>query len=92
MAIYVFSLLTGYEMGGVDYAQAGRDQLLRASGQEVKYIFTEAPAEKYIKRYADLGIHREDMISTQIFLTGTENLAGECKAETLVQQYKDQSV
>lgn len=89
MAIYVFSLLTGYEMGGVDYAQAGRDQLLRASGQEVKYIFTEAPAEKYIKRYADLGIHREDMISTQIFLTGTENLAGECKAETLVQQYKE---
>ena len=89
MAIYVFSLLTGYEMGGVDYAQSGRDQLLRASGQEVKYIFTEAPEQKYIKRYADIGIRREDMISTQIFLTGAENLAGECKAETLVQQYKE---
>ena len=89
MAIYVFSLLTGYEMGGVDYAQAGRDNMLRASGQEIKYIFTEAPIEKYIKRYADLGVRREDMISPQIFLAGTENLAGECKVETLVRQYKE---
>ena len=89
MAIYVFSLLTGYEMGGVDYAQAARDKMLRASGQEIKYIFTEAPMEKYIKRYANLGVRREDMISTQIFLAGTENLAGECRVETLVRQYKE---
>ena len=49
MSIYVFSILSGYEMGGVDAAQARRGRMLDKTGEKVNYIFTDAPEEYYIQ-------------------------------------------
>ena len=54
--IYDFSILSWYELSGVDVAQVRRDPFFAKAGEEVKYIFTDVPHQTYIERYEKLGM------------------------------------
>ena len=70
MAIYVFSILVGYVPNGVDYAQGRRYKYFKKLSQDVKYIFTDMPLDRYVQRYRDMGIETCDMMSAHLFLSG----------------------
>jgi len=70
MAIYVFSLLTGYFFGGLEYAQGMRYKYLKKLSSPVKYVFTYLPTEGEIQRYHQVGIGIEDMMSAHYFMCG----------------------
>ena len=76
MAIYVFSLLVGYELSGVDVAQGRRSEYLRKTNSKVKYMFIDLPEQDYIERYNKLGIRLEEMLSVHFKLCGTDNCSG----------------
>ena len=88
MSIYIFSILSGYEMGGVDAAQARRGRMLDKTGEKVNYIFTDAPEEYYIQRYRNLGISDDKMISAHALLTGKANLSGRYPAGDYISEYQ----
>ncbi len=88
MAIYDFSILSWYELGGVDVAQGRRNRYLKKIGQEVNYIFTDLPSEYYIQRYETLGIRRDQMMCAQVFMTGKRNLEGTILASDWLKTYK----
>ena len=88
MAIYVFSILSGYEMGGVDAAQARRGKMLEKSGEKVTYVFTDVPDEYYIRRYRNLGISDDKMLSAHAFLTGKTELSGRFSASDYIAKYQ----
>lgn len=70
MAIYVFSLLVGYVPSGVDYALGMRYGYLKDLQQPVKYVFTQVPTERYVRRYEQMGIHTADMLSAHLSMSG----------------------
>lgn len=69
MAIYVFSLMVNYTESGIDMAQGLRSEFLRKK-QPVFYIFYDLPGERELLLYENLGIHRSEMLSMHLFLTG----------------------
>ena len=77
MAIYVFNLLVGYYLGGVDYAQGTRAPYLRNISKTVKYIFTDVPREREISEYQKLGIAAEDMLSAHFLMSGNETIGAD---------------
>ncbi len=91
MSIYIFSILSGYEMGGVDAAQARRGRMLEKTGEKVNYIFTDAPEEYYIQRYRKHGISDDKMISAHAFLTGKADLSGRYQASDYIAEYQKSS-
>lgn len=88
MSIYIFSILSGYEMGGVDAAQARRGKMLEKSGEKVTYVFTDVPDEYYIRRYRNLGISDDKMLSAHAFLTGKTELSGRFSASDYIAKYQ----
>ncbi len=83
MAIYVISLLTGYETTGVDIAQGRRDAALQEMHVPVKYIFMSLPEEKYIAGYENFGISRKHMLSAELYYCGITSLDGEVPADRI---------
>ena len=81
MSIYVFSLLIGYELSGVDFAQGRRISYLCKRGIPVKHVFTSIPELKHIEHYINCGIQPEQMISLQLKMFGVDNLAGDFLVE-----------
>ena len=88
MAIYVFSILSGYPMSGVDTAQSRRGKMLEKSGEKVTYIFTDLPDEYYIQRYRMYGIADKKMLSSHAFLTGKTDLSGKMPASEYIEKYR----
>lgn len=88
MAIYVFSLLVGYASSGVDNAQGVRSAFLRKTNHTVKYIFEMVPQEYFTQQYEDLGIHRSEMLSLHLMLTGKYDLAGALNIGDKVEELK----
>ena len=76
MSIYVFSLLSGYELSGVDIAQGRRAEYFRKLNTSVKYVFNELPNQNTIDRYVKCGIQLDEMLSVHMKLSGAESLAG----------------
>ena len=69
MAVYIFNLLVGYVIGGVDHVQGYRVLLLKDFPHPVKYIFTNVPRRREIYLYKNLGISVDQMLSMhQYFL------------------------
>ena len=76
MAIYVFSLLVGYVPNGVDNAQGMRDKYLSRLSADVIYVYEDMPTDRYVKRYCNLGIHHDKMISLHLLPTGNAKIGG----------------
>lgn len=89
MAIYVFSLLVNYELSGVDHAQGIRSSFLRKTNQSVKYIFTDLPGRNDIKKYKELGIEQSEMLSAHFFISGHDDLSGNCRVSEKLDELKD---
>ena len=77
MAIYVFSLLVGYYLGGVDYAQGTRFPYLKKLSAPVKYVYTDVPRNREISEYRRLGIDAKDMLSAHFWMCGNGSIGGE---------------
>ena len=88
MSIYVFSILSWYELGGVDIAQARRDKYFSKLNEKTKYIFTDIPHEIYIERYQDYGISKDKMLSAHVFMTGKNDLSGEITVDDYLEKLK----
>ena len=89
MSIYVFSLLVGYELSGVDVAIGRRSEYFRNTNTPVKYIFTELPDQYYIDRYIQCGINPEEMLSVHMKLSKADSLAGNYLAEQKIAELKE---
>ena len=89
MTIYVFSLLVGYEVSGVDNAQGYRDNFLKKTAYDRKYIFTQIPQEEYIEIYNNLGIKTEDMLSAHLMLAGQYDFSGNYKVSDKLKELED---
>ena len=74
MAVYVFSLLTGFFTGGVDYAQGTRQNYLKKMNIPVKYIYTSVPNERDLLVYEQLGIDTKSMLVAPFFLSGKKEI------------------
>lgn len=90
MAIYVFSLLVGYVPNGVDYAQGRRYKYFKKLSQDVKYIFTDMPLDRYVQRYRDMGIETCDMMSAHLFLSGNGAIGEDAHITTKALYYGEQ--
>ena len=69
MAIYIFNLLAGYAISGVEYAQGFRASMLNNFSLPVRFVFTELPARLDISRYEKIGIDVKQMISMHHYLS-----------------------
>ena len=76
MSVYVFNLLVGYLPNGVDNAQAKRYEYLKDLGVPVKYVFTDMPWNRYIKRYNVPGIEIKDMMCAHLSFTDHKEMTG----------------
>ncbi len=85
--VYDFSILSWYELSGVDVAQVRRDSFFQKAGEEVKYIFTDVPDQIYIERYQKLGLRREQMLSVHAFMTGKTDISGSISASDWIAGY-----
>ncbi len=85
--VYDFSILSWYELSGVDVAQVRRDPFFQKAGEEVKYIFTDVPDQMYIERYQKLGLRREQMLSMHAFMTGKTDISGSISASDWIAGY-----
>ena len=89
MTIYVFSLLVGYEISGVDIAQGSREKFLKKTNYNRKYIFTKIPEEKDILAYKKAGIDIDNMLCAQLVLADQYSLLGECKVVDKIKEFQD---
>ncbi|MBP3784206.1 MAG: glycosyltransferase [Butyrivibrio sp.] len=76
MSIYIFSLLVGYVISGVDHAIGMSYSIIKQLNTQAKYVFTEIPTNKALKRYTDMGINFEDMICAQFSMAGNASVGG----------------
>lgn len=72
MAVYVFSLLSGFMSNGVMNAVGQRNKMLKGTGLSFKYVFTGIPSPKDVRNYTDTGILVEDMVSVHFGVAGNE--------------------
>lgn len=77
MSVYVFSLLVGYYVNGIDLAQARRCRYLKKLAAPVKYIYTKWPSDYFVSQYRDFGISIEDTIVAQYYVAGYTSLASD---------------
>lgn len=70
MSIYVFSLLSGFTLGGMDYAQGARHKYLKKTSHPVKYIYTNIPTSYSLHQYSQTGIQPKDVISAHFCMAG----------------------
>ena len=89
MSIYVFSLLSGYELSGVDIAQGRRAEYFRKLNTPVKYVFNELPSQDAIDQYVRCGINLEEMVSIHLRLSGAEDLSGNYYVEKKIAELKE---
>lgn len=89
MSIYVFSLLVGYELSGVDVALARRNKYFKKSNEMIKYIFTELPSLIYIDRYKKLGIQLNEMMSVHLKLSNVDDISGDYLVEQKIMELKE---
>lgn len=81
MSIYIFSLLVGYEVSGVDNSIGTLHTFLKKLKAPLKYVFTEIPNNTALKCYTDLGIDWDDMICAQFSMTGNASI-GRARIQT----------
>lgn len=74
MAIYVFNLLVGYVISGVEHAQGYRASILKDFPHPVKFVFTELPRRKDINKYKKIGIDEDQMLSMHLYLSDNHTL------------------
>lgn len=55
MAIYIFDLLVGYEVNGVDNSQAHRARLFSKMNLNYRYIFSVIPSRYDFSYFRNLG-------------------------------------
>ncbi len=89
MAIYVFNLLVGYYISGLDTAQGDRSHYFRKADYDVKYIFDTVPTYRELVVYHNMGIRIEEMLCAQLFMTDNYNLAGNSKVSDKLQELID---
>lgn len=89
MAVYVFSLLVGYNPSGVDSAQGLRNRYLKKKYNTVKHIFEKLPSEREIQLYSKMGISKSDMISVPLYLADNYILSGGCKLPEKLAELKN---
>jgi accessory Sec system glycosylation protein GtfA len=86
MSIYIFSLLVGYEVSGVDHAIGVLHTFFKELKKPLRYIFTEVPNNAALKCYTKLGIDLEDMICAQFSMAGNPSI-GSTEVQTLEHQF-----
>ncbi len=86
--IYDFSILSGYELSGVDVAQGRRNKYFRHAGIDVKYIFTEVPLQESIERYKELGLKEDQMLCVQAYMIGEYDLSGKVLADNWILNFQ----
>ena len=74
MSIYIFNLLVGYEISGVDHAIGTLHTFFKQLEAPQKYVFTEIPTNNALKNYTDIGIGHEDMICAQFSMAGSTSV------------------
>ena len=84
MTIYIFNLLAGYAISGVEYAQGFRASMLNNFSLPVRFVFTELPARLDIGRYEKIGIDVKQMISMHHYLSDHSVLEFTQKTENKV--------
>lgn len=84
MAVYIFNLLVGYVIGGVDHAQGYRASILKDLPYPVKFIFTCVPRRQDINLYQYLGISVEQMLCMHQFFSDNRTLKAVEKADDKV--------
>lgn len=89
MSIYVFNMLVGYEMSGVDIAQGYRANLLQEYREEIQYIYTEVPSMKEISRYYNAGIQLEEMHSAHQFFTDHKKIVSDVTVDEMIMELKE---
>lgn len=89
MAIYIFNLLGGHVISGVEHAQGYRASLLRDSPNPVKFVFTELPERRDIDRYKSVGISEEQMLSMHQNFLDSRTLELSAKADDILAQLKE---
>lgn len=72
--IYNFTLLSGWEFSGVDVAQGFRARVFAKNNIPVKFIFTTLPTKRDIELYTGQGILTEQMLVSQLYMAGNQNL------------------
>ena len=76
MSIYIFTLLVGYELSGVDHAIGKLHAFFKKTEAPLKYVFSEIPSNEALKRYTDMGIDWEDIICAQFSVAGNAFIGG----------------
>ncbi|MDE6167984.1 MAG: accessory Sec system glycosylation protein GtfA, partial [Acetatifactor sp.] len=80
MAIYIFNLLVGYVISGVEHAQGYRALALKDFSAPVKFVFTELPRKREIDEYKKIGIDVKQMLSIHHYFA--DNLTLESMEKT----------
>lgn len=88
MSIYVFNLLVGYELSGVDIALARRNNYFKKLNTIVKYVFTDLPSKNYIERYNNLGIQLDEMISVHLKLSNADDVLGDYPVDLKIMELR----
>ncbi len=89
MTIYIFNLLAGYAISGVEYAQGFRASMLNNFSLPVRFVFTELPARLDIGRYEKIGIDVKQMISMHHYLSDHSVLEFTQKTENKLEELKE---
>lgn len=76
MNIYIFSLLVGYAVSGVDHSIGTLHSYFKKVKFPLKYVFTDIPDNHNLKKYSDLGIDWQDMICAHFSVAGNASLGG----------------
>ena len=89
MAVYVFNLLVGCGIGGIDHAQGYRASLLKDFSHPVKFIFTNVPRSHEVNLYKHLGISVEQMLSMHQYFSDNRTLEATENADDKATELKD---
>lgn len=87
--IYDFTLLSGWEFSGVDVAQGFRARVFAKNNISSKFIFTTLPTRRDIKLYTGQGILTGQMMVSQLYMAGCQNLEATVTVEEILEQEKD---
>lgn len=87
--IYDFTLLSGWEFSGVDAAQGFRARVFAKNHIPSKFVFTTLPTKRDIALYTGQGILTDQMLVSQLYMAGCQNLETTVSAEELLEQEKN---
>ena len=86
--IYDFTLLSGWEFSGVDVAQGFRARVFAKNNISSKFIFTTLPTRRDIELYTGQGILTGQMMVSQLYMAGCQNLETTVTVEEILEQEK----